>query len=120
MARLSEIYNENSEWNLYLFIASLPIAVSILLILFILIFFQFLPSKMPLFYSLPWGDLQLATHIQFFVVPISIILINLINLFMVWNLHPSQKFFKTILVLSTLVITFIFLTTFTKIFLIFA
>ena len=115
----NEIYGDLNK-NLYLYLACLPIALSLLLILFIVIFFQFLPPKMPLFYSLPWGDAQLANHQQFFIVPAGIVLIDLINLSLIWHLHPSQKFFKKILIVSSLIVTLIFMTTFIKIFLIFA
>lgn len=116
----NELFNENLSKNIYLYLASLPLGVSLLITFFILIFFQFLPSKLPLFYSLPWGDAQFANHQQFLIIPASIILIDLINLSLIWHLHPSQKFFKNMLILTSLIITLIFLTTFIKIFLIFA
>ncbi len=116
----NEPYTGDLNRNLYLYLAFLPLAVALLLIIFIFIFFQFLPSKMPLFYSLPWGDAQLANQQQFFIIPASIILIDLLNLIIIWHLHPSQKFFKKMLTVSSLTITLIFLTTFIKIFLIFA
>lgn len=116
----NEIYNETLNRNLYFYLLSLPLAITLIISLFILIFFQFLPPKLPLFYSLPWGNAQLANHQQFFIIPASIVLINLINLLIIWHLHPSQVFFKKMLTVSSLVITLIFLTTFIKIFFIFA
>ena len=106
--------------NLYFWLGLLPVIVSFILTVFILIFFQFLPPQMPLFYSLPWGEAQLANHQQFFIIPASITLIDLINLFFIWHLHPSQVFFKKLLILTSLIATLIFLITFIKIFLIFA
>jgi len=85
----------------------------------ILLFFRFLPPKLPLFYSLPWGDTQLTTHQQFFVIPASIILITLLNLIISWQLHLSQSFFKKVLLFSSLVATLILTITFIKIVLIF-
>lgn len=87
--------------------------------MFILIFFRHLPPKLPLFYSLPWGDEQLANHQQFLIIPASIALIALLNLIISWQLHPSQVFFKKILLTSSLLNSFILTITFVKIFLIF-
>ncbi len=106
--------------NLYFGLGLIPIFISLILTVFILIFFQFLPPQLPLFYSLPWGETQLANHQQFFIIPASIILIDLINLALIWHLHPSQVFFKKLLILTSLITTLIFLITFIKIFLIFA
>ena len=47
----------------------------------ILIFFYFrLPPQIPLFYSLPWGEDQLASSNLIFVIPGSVLLIILTNL----------------------------------------
>ncbi len=106
--------------NLYFWLGFLPLVISVILTIFILIFFRSLPPQLPLFYSLPWGESQLANHQQFFIIPASIILIDLINVSLIWQLHPSQTFFKKLLSLTSLIITLIFLTAFIKIFLIFA
>lgn len=93
--------------------------LSLLLSLIILSLFKFLPLQLPLFYSLPWGEEQLATHQQFLIVPSVITLITLLNLSFSWQLHPSQIFFKKILLFSSLVISLILIITFIKIVLIF-
>src|SRR3989338_928976 len=93
----NEVISNDSNRKFYLYLAILPSAVAVLLIFFIIIFFQFLPPRMPLFYSLPWGDLQLANRQQFFMLPTAIIIVNIINLFIIWHLHSSQRFFKNIL-----------------------
>lgn len=116
----NEVENYDFNRKIYLYFALIPVALASLTSIFVLIFFQFLPPKIPLFYSLSWGEAQLANHQQFFIIPASIILIDLINLSLIWHLHPSQKFFKKMLIMSSLIITLIFLTTFIKIFLIFA
>jgi|SRR3989344_2860221 len=105
--------------GLYFWIGLLPILVSLFITLFILIFFRFMPPKLPLFYSLPWGEAQLGSHSQFLIIPATIVLINLINLMIFWQLHNSQSFFKKMLVLASLTITVIFIITFLKIFLVF-
>ncbi|MBI2017582.1 hypothetical protein HYS92_00880 [Candidatus Daviesbacteria bacterium] len=83
------------------------------------IIFRILPEKLPLFYSLAWGEIQLASHEQFFILPASIILVTLINLFLSWQLHPSQIFLKKILLASSVIISIILSITFLKIVFIF-
>ena len=91
------------------------------LILAILILFlpKFLPDKVPLFYSLPWGDSQLAKNFQVLIIPLSIASITLINLIISWQLHESQIFFKKILKFISLLSVLILTTTLIKIILIF-
>lgn len=96
-----------------------PLILSLILGLFIVLSGNLLPPKLPLFYSLPWGDNQLATRWQFLIIPSSIILITLFNLIVSWHLHPSQVFFKKILLFSSLLISTLFAITFFKIILIF-
>ena len=97
-------------WGGFLpFILSLGITVAIVTVL------NFLPPALPLFYSLAWGDAQLATHQQFFIIPASISAITLLNLVISWQLHSSQAFFKKALLLSSIVLSFIMTIAFIKI-----
>lgn len=91
--------------------------LSLSLIISLVIFFglRYLPAKLPLFYSLPWGNGQLATHQQFFVIPISIISVTLLNIALSWQLHSSQSFFKKMLLFSSIIIGLIFTITFIKV-----
>lgn len=101
--------------KLYLWLNLIPIFVAVSLSLFILVFFKFLPSKLPLFYSLPWGEKQLATTRQFFIIPAIITLITLVNLVISHQLHMSQSFLKKVLLASSLVASVIVTITFIKI-----
>ncbi|MBI4035617.1 hypothetical protein HY383_01585 [Candidatus Daviesbacteria bacterium] len=74
-----------------------------------------LPPKLPLFYSLPWGEQQLATHQQFLILPAIISILTLLNLLIFWQLHESQYFFKKILLVSSIVVSFILTVTFIKV-----
>lgn len=100
--------------KLHLWIIITPLILSLIITLTILLF-KFLPPKLPLFYSLPWGEGQLATHQQFLIIPASISLITLLNLIISWQLHPSQVFFKKMLLLLPLVISLILIITLIKI-----
>jgi len=106
-------------FKLDIWISLISINLGALMALSILLFLKFLPPELPLFYSLPWGEVQLATLKQFLIIPASIILITLLNLILSWQLHPSQSFFKKALLLSSLVTTLILIITFIKIVFIF-
>lgn len=90
-----------------------------LIALSILMLGKSLPPRLPLFYSLAWGDSQLANGQQLFIIPATIVLITLFNLIISWQLHPSQVFFKKILLFSSLLVSIILTITFFKIVLIF-
>lgn len=92
-----------------------PIILSIILSLVILFGLKSLPPKLPLFYSLPWGDNQLASHQEFLLIPAIIIAVALLNSIVSWQLHPSQSFFKRILLFSPLIISLLLIVTFVKI-----
>lgn len=102
-----------------LWIGLSPLILSLIIALFMLTTLGSLPAKLPLFYSLPWGPGQLATHQQFLIIPGLISIVALLNLFISWQLHPSQSFFKKLLLLSPFIISLILTVTFIKIILIF-
>lgn len=101
------------------FINLSPLFLAIILAIFIAFFPSILPHKLPLFYSLSWGENQIATPAQFYIIPAIIILISLINLSIYAQLHPTQIFFKKILQIASLVSSIILTITFLKIILIF-
>lgn len=92
-----------------------PVILSIILGVAILFGMRSLPPRLPLFYSLPWGDEQLATHQEFLLIPAGIIAVTLLNCVISAQLHPSQSFFKRILLFSPLVVSFLLTVTFVKI-----
>lgn len=97
----------------------IPLFLSLLMTLFILIFAKFLPPKLPLFYSLPWGEKQLVSRAQLLIIPATMTLVTLGNLIISWQLHHSQTLLKNILLISALLISLILTITFFKIVLIF-
>ena len=104
------MFNKANKFDLWIglspLILSLSVTVSIVTAL------EFLPPRLPLFYSLSWGNGQLATHQQFLIIPASITLITLLNLVISWQLHPSQSFFKKVLLTSSVVVSLILTITF--------
>ena len=115
MTLVNQALDKNVLGKYYLAISLSPIIISVIITIAILIFFNSLPEKLPLFYSLSWGDHQLATHQEFLIIPASIIAITLINLIISLQLHPSQVFLKKILLLSPFVINLIFIISLIKI-----
>lgn len=97
--------------------------IAFLLVLIILIIlglnFNRLPSKIPLFYSLPWGESQLVELPQFIILPSMIVIIILINLILSWHLHPSQNVMKRILATISASIALLALITAVKVIFIF-
>jgi len=96
-----------------------PLILSAILVLVIFIILPSLPPRLPLFYSLAWGETQLASHQQFLIIPASIILISMLNFTISSQLHPVQNFFKKILNISSLICSLILTITFAKIVLMF-
>lgn len=112
-------YNFNQSGSFFSFSVIIS-AISIMTILGLHVFFyNQLPLKLPLFYSLPWGDQQLVLKQQFFILPAVLGLFCLINLFIVTQLHISQIILKKVLLSSVILLDFIFLITAFKIILIF-
>lgn len=105
--------------RIYLWLSIIPLICALVIAVIILIFFRFLPEKLPLFYSLPWGENQLVYHRQFLIVPLSMSSISILNFILSQQLHPSQSFFKKILIFSSLISSLILTITFFKIVLIF-
>lgn len=91
--------------KLFLWLNLIPLILSLSLTIFILLGLKSLPSKLPLFYSLPWGDDQLVTHQELLFIPVSIIVVTLLNIVVSWQLHPSQSFFKKMLLFSPLLVS---------------
>lgn len=119
LAFKNEQYEKNHSSRFYLGVNLSPLMVAAVLGFFILLFFRFLPTQIPLFYSLSWGDKQLVTHRQFFLIPAIITLITLLNLIISWQLHNLQSFFKKVLLFASFITTLILTITFIKIVLIF-
>lgn len=107
--------NLNSVNKLNFWITLIPVILSLVITIATFTILRLLPSKLPLFYSLPWGEGQLATHQQFLVIPVSIVVIVLVNSLISWQLHPSQSFFKKILIFSPLIISLLLTVTLVRI-----
>lgn len=80
--------------------------IAITLGIFVL-YYNELPSQLPLFYSLSWGEGQLVPISQIVILPALTIVITLINLLFSWHLHTSQQVLKRMLSLFSASLSFI-------------
>lgn len=101
--------------KLNFWIGASPLVLGLIITASIFTILNFLPEKLPLFYSLAWGEKQLATHQQFMAIPSSIGLIALVNLIISWQLHHSQSFFQKALLVSSIIVSLILTISFIKV-----
>ena len=97
----------------------LPILATILLTITIFSLSGLLPNKVPLFFSLTWGDKQLADKHQLLIIPASLAILTLLNLSFFWKLSQTKDLLRKILVYSSLITTTVLMITFLRIILIF-
>lgn len=110
-------------WNTSDKFISIPLILSVLSAFLITTTFaaayNFLPNRLPLFYSLPWGEKELIYKHQFFVLPAVLLLITFINSAFTWQLHPSQIILKRVMFLILVFVNLFILVTAFKILYIF-
>lgn len=82
-------------------------------------YYRLLPPQIPLFYSLAWGQSELADKQQFLLLPIIAVLITLTNVFVSSQIHSSHAVIKKILTGSLFLINLIILVTAIRIIFIF-
>lgn len=104
----------------YLLLSTLITLVSILVVTASFFILQSgLPPKIPLFYSLPWGQAQLVNKQQFLLLPAVLLLFGLANTLIASQLHKLQTVLIRSLLLSLIFLDLIILITTAKILFIF-
>ena len=84
-------------------------------ILLIVLSWTFLPPRVPFFYSLPWGEEQLARPAMLFLLPALGLAIFFINSLISAFLPKEEKLMKQILAMAFLVFNFLSLITLVQI-----
>lgn len=107
-----------SDRFLVLTISSAIFSIIFILLGFLLLY-KSLPPKIPLYYSLPWGENQLVAKSQFLIIPLILILLTLTNLFITSQIHPAQKVLRKTILLTIPLTCLILLLSVLKIFSIF-
>lgn len=76
---------------------------------------QKLPPMVPLFYSLPWGESQLAATSVLVILTIALGLFYLVNILWTLLIPPSFVFFARLLVAGTTILLLLGITTIVQI-----
>lgn len=94
------------RWNL----------IFIVVQVFVLVWkFTNLPPQVPLYYSLPWGESQLASASSLFILPtVSIVLLFINHLFSI-SLSKTSQLLSRFLIIISLIISFFSLVTLLRI-----
>lgn len=79
--------------------------IILIIVQFALLFLKLndLPPQLPLFYSQPWGESQLASASSIFLLPILSLAILLVNHFTAAFLYASHKLFSYLLIVISLI-----------------
>lgn len=117
MKKLIDILNRSDQLVLLSIFTSVIATALILGTYFVL--YNYLPPRLPLFYSISWGENQLVTKQQFLILPAVLVLITLVNIFISSHLHPLQIVLKKIISFQSIFIALAILITAIKILFIF-
>lgn len=96
----TEYQNPSTTINHSSFFLPIRLFLFILIICFIIlaVVFKKLPPAIPLYYSLPWGEDQLAKPSDLFIIPFSLILIFLLNLVLSLTFLKKDPFLTKFLI----------------------
>lgn len=86
--------------------------VSILIIVFK---WQKLPSEVPLYYSLPWGEEQLVTPLSLFILPLTSFFVFIFNFFLASIFLEKEPWLCRVLILTGIIFSFLSMFTLIKI-----
>jgi hypothetical protein len=82
----------------------------------VILAFSFLPVKIPLFYSLPWGEEQLVNKQLFFILPGLMLVFSLLNFILAKTIFGKNNHFLPIMIcFFSFLLSFLGLITFVKI-----
>jgi len=83
--------------------------------LIIILFFSFLPRQVPLLYSRPWGEEQLAHPLYLFLFPLANLIIFILNSILLSFLAKKDLLTKQILTIGVLLVNLLSLITLVQI-----
>lgn len=76
--------------------------ITLLILGLIVVFWRRLPPEVPLYYSRPWGEKQLATPAHFLILPGLCFLILVFNLVLTSSVFKEEVLMRRILMASSL------------------
>lgn len=103
---------ENKGLKQLLKLSFILILVQALIILFAL---SFLPSQVPLFYSRPWGEEQLAHPLYLFLLPLVNLAVFILNSILLSFIEKKELLIRQILIICILLFNFLSLITLVQI-----
>ncbi len=86
------------RWNIFFIIFSIG---------FLILKFSSLPSQVPFYFSLPWGESQLTSASTLFLLPTFSIIIATINNLLAAYISRTQTLFSRLLVIFSLLFSFL-------------
>lgn len=99
---------ENKGLKQLLKLSFILILVQVLIILSSL---SFLPSQVPLFYSRPWGEEQLAHPLYLFILPLANLVVFVLNSILLSFIEKKELLIRQILIIYILLFNFLSLIT---------
>lgn len=102
-----------------LLLATFPVVLSFIVASTIFFVSKHLPPDLPLFYSLPWGENQLAKTDQLIIIPAIFLCISLVNLIIFLQLDEKFIVLKRILSITSIIVSLILTASFFQIIAIF-
>lgn len=76
---------------------------------------RYLPPEVPLFYSLPYGESQLAGRLFLWLLPVTSLLVFCLNFQLAIKFFPEEKLLAQIALLTTSIVSFLSSVTLIKI-----
>ena len=108
LSELGNFWQKTTSRRLFLLALGLIVFQSLLIIFYL----DSLPPQLPLFYSLPWGQSQLASPQYLYLLPLTSLIVLFVDVFFILFL-AKQKLLSVILLISSLF--YIFLVTYSLI-----
>jgi len=84
-------------------------------LLILILKWQNLPLEVPLYYSLPWGEAQLATPFDLLILPLVSFFVFILNFFLASILLEKEPWLCRILILTSTIFSFLSMFTLVKI-----
>lgn len=103
LSRIGKLWQEKTNQQVIRYV----IIIIVFEIGYLVFRFNSLPPQVPLFFSLPWGEKQLASASSLFVLPGFTILVTFFNYFIAALIPQSQFFFRRLLIIFSLIFSLI-------------
>lgn len=104
---LSQSYKTLVHDQLVVVAAITTVFIIIIGLMTLILFFDKLPSQVPLYYSLPWGKDRLAPAVYLFMLPASAFSIFVVNSIIMFWFSQNEPLISKILAISSVLAAFL-------------